>query len=150
MSALRAIVRIPVMRIDHVAHPIHDPYVTHRFYTDVMGFELVQAYAGRHLLLVYSVPGGGSLAFTASPDVISIPQLNATWEQHHVGLTLTSRAEFEHWLSRLKQLAIPHQVIDKERIYFADPDGLVLELEVECEASRNPAALEILSLWKQK
>ena len=138
------------MRLDHVAHPSRDPYATHRFYTEVMGFDLVQAYAGRELLLVYSIPDGGSLAFNTSPDAISIPQLNAHWEQNHVGLTLTSRTEFEHWLSRLQQLAIPHQVIDDERIYFADPDGLVLELEVECEASRNPAAHEILSRWKQK
>lgn len=138
------------MRIDHVAHPSRDPYDTHRFYTQVMGFELVQAYAGRELLLVYSLPGGGSLAFTASRDVVSIPQLNPTWEQDHVGLALTSRADFEYWLSRLQQLAIPHRVIDDERIYFADPDGLVLELEVECEAQKNPAAAEILSLWKHK
>ncbi|MGE5324651.1 MAG: VOC family protein [Actinomycetota bacterium] len=138
------------MRIDHVAHSSRDPHATHRFYTEVMGFELVQAYAGRELLLVYSVPDGGSLAFTASPDAAVIPQLNSPWEQNHVGLTLSSRADFQHWLKRLKQLAIPHRVIDDERVYFSDPDGLVLELEVACEMPRDPAASEILALWKQK
>lgn len=137
------------MHIDHVAHPSRDPSATHRFYTDVMGFELVEAYAGRELLLAYSVPGGGSFAFSASRDGTDIPQPAARWEQSHVGLTLSSRGELQHWLKRLKQFAIPHQVIDGERVYFSDPDGLVLELEVECEAPRNPAALDILALWQQ-
>ncbi|HET9181877.1 MAG TPA: VOC family protein [Candidatus Angelobacter sp.] len=138
------------MRIDHVAHPIRDPYATHRFYTDVMGFELVQAYAGTKLLLLYSVPGGGSLAFSASPDRATTSQPKVLWEESHVGLTVSSRAELEHWLNRLKQFAIPHEVIDDERVYFSDPDGLVLELEVKCKAPKNPAALEILALWMRK
>lgn len=138
------------MRIDHVAHPSRDPYATHRFYSEVMGFELVQAYAGRELLLIYSLPDGGSLAFSASPEPVTLPQATMRWEESHVGLTLSSRAELEHWIKRLKEFSIPHQVIDDERLYFSDPNGLVLELEVECETPRNPAALEILAQWKQK
>src|SRR5512142_960983 len=49
------------MRIAHVAYPCHDPQETHRFYTRVLGLRLVQAYAGKQLLLVYALPDGGSL-----------------------------------------------------------------------------------------
>ena len=62
------------MRIDHIAYPCRDPFVTHRFYSEVMGLELVQAYAGRELLLVYALPEGGNLVFSASPGSAPPPK----------------------------------------------------------------------------
>jgi len=135
------------MRIDHVAHPCRDPRETHRFYTQVMGFKLVQAYAGAELLLVYALPGGGSLAFSASREYTPESPNQVAWERQHVGLTLATRAEYETWLKRLKEFAIPHRVVDDERTYFADPDGLVLELEVELASPADPKASETLARW---
>jgi catechol 2,3-dioxygenase-like lactoylglutathione lyase family enzyme len=135
------------MRIDHVAHPSRNPFETHRFYADVMGFELVQAYAGTDLLLVYAVPGGGSLAFSVSRDHTPRQQGDVPWERRHVGLTVPTRAEYESWLNRLKESSVPHRVVDDERIYFADPDGLVLELEVESAAAADPNAFQTLARW---
>jgi catechol 2,3-dioxygenase-like lactoylglutathione lyase family enzyme len=135
------------MRIDHVAHLSRDPRETHRFYTEVMGFKLVQAYAGAELLLVYAVPGGGSLAFSASRQYTPDSPNQVTWERQHVGLTVVTRAEYETWLQRLKEFSVPHRVVDDERIYLADPDGLVLELEVESPMPVDPNASEILRRW---
>jgi catechol 2,3-dioxygenase-like lactoylglutathione lyase family enzyme len=135
------------MRIDHVAHPCHNPLETHDFYTAVLGLKLVQAFAGAELLLVYAVPGGGSLAFTASRDYTPESRDQLTWERQHVGLTLATRAEYETWLKRLKKFSVPHRVVDDERIYLADPDGLVLELEVELASPADPKALETLARW---
>ena len=136
------------MRLDHLAHPIRDPHQTHRFYGEVLGLKLVQAYSGRELLLVYALPDGGSLAFSASKDDAIRVSEEVTWERRHVGLMLSTRAEFESWLGRLKQFGIPHQVVDDERIYFSDPDGLVLELEVESSTPVDPDATDILSRWR--
>lgn len=137
------------MRIDHIAHPSRDPQETHRFYHGVLGLELVQAYAGKELMLVYALPGGGSLVFGASRESAPEPAHDVPWEHGHVGLTVATRAEFDRWLERLKELGIRHQLIDDERVYFSDPDGLVLELEVASPAPVNPSAAEILACWRR-
>ncbi|HEX7286822.1 MAG TPA: VOC family protein [Candidatus Angelobacter sp.] len=135
------------MRIDHVAHPSRDPQETHRFYHGVLGLELVQAYAGNELILVYALPSGGSLVFSASSDSDAATVENVPWERRHVGITVDSRAELDRWLERLKEHGVHHQFIDDERIYFADPDGLALELEVASPPTANPSAFAILARW---
>lgn len=136
------------MRIDHVAYVCRDPRKTHRFYTEVLRLPLAQVYAGHELMLVYSLPEGGSLVFSNRRDE-NLPAATAeiAWERAHVGLTVATRAEFDDWLDHLKQSGVPHQLIDDERIYFADPDGVVLELEVAAPSTVNDAAPEMLERW---
>ncbi len=136
------------MHIDHVAHTCHDPHETHRFYTTVLGLQLVQAYAGKDLLLVYALPGGGSLAFSARKDDKRPTSDNTVeWERQHVGLTVATRAELDNWLERLKQCRVRYRLVDDDRIYFSDPDGLVLELEVASPVTANAAAADVLAHW---
>lgn len=135
------------MRLDHVAHRCRDPHQTNRFYTSVLGLRLVQAYAGRDLLLVYDLPDGGSLAFTASPHSQPAGGSMADWEQQHIGLTVGTKEEFDCWLKRLNECGVPHKVIEGERVYFADPDGVVLELEVASPMTVNNKAPEVLARW---
>ncbi len=138
------------MRIDHVAHTSRDPHETHRFYSEILGLKLAQAYAGKDLMLVYALPDGGSLVFSASHDAAPDTPQDVSWQRRHVGLTLSTRAEFEQWLKRLKEHGVRHQLVEDERIYFADPDGLVLELEVASEMTVNPVASEVLLRWQQQ
>lgn len=138
------------MRIDHVAHTSSDPRATHRFYSEILGLTLAHAYAGQELMLVYALPDGGSLAFTASRETASKPPDRNEWQRSHVGLTVATRAEIEQWLARLKHHGVQHQLVDDERIYFADPDGLVLELEVASHIKVDPAASEVLFRWQQQ
>ena len=98
-------------------------------------------------MLVYALPGGGSLAFSASREYTPESPNHVPWERQHVGLTLATRAEYETWLKRLKEFAIPHRVVDDERIYLADPNGLILELEVESAMPIDPNASDILGRW---
>lgn len=135
------------MRLDHVAHPCRDARATHHFYTHILGLELTQAYAGDELLLVYTLPGGGSLAFSVSPEKPAADLPVAAWERQHVGLSVVDRAAFDHWLLRLKEARISLELIDDERIYFADPNGLVIEIEVGAPSASNPQALEVLDHW---
>lgn len=137
------------MRLDHIAYPCRNPFDTHRFYSQVMGLELLQAYAGRELLLVYAFPGGGSLVFSASPDGVPSAEKEVVWDRQHVGLTVSTRTELDQWIQKLKALNVVYQLIDDERVYFSDPDGLVLELEVAQPVARNPGAAEILARWTQ-
>jgi catechol 2,3-dioxygenase-like lactoylglutathione lyase family enzyme len=71
------------MRIDHISYPCRDPFATHRFYSEVMGLELVQAYAGRELLLVYALPEGGTLVYSASPDSVPSAGRDIAWARQH-------------------------------------------------------------------
>jgi len=137
------------MRIDHVAYPCRDPQETHRFYSEILGLKLVQAYAGKELILVYALPGGGSLVFNASREREFTDTGSISWQRHHVGLTLATRDEFDSWLRKLQGAGVRHQLIDDERTYFADPNGLVLELEVESAANVDPRAAEVLARWSQ-
>lgn len=137
------------MRIDHVANSSHSPQETHRFYSEVLGLRLVHAYAGKELVLVYALPGGGSLVFSTRKGWTHLRDNDdLDWERQHVGLAVTTRAEFESWLQRLKEFDVPYQLVDDERVYFSDPDGLVLELEVASSPSIDPEASEILARWR--
>jgi catechol 2,3-dioxygenase-like lactoylglutathione lyase family enzyme len=136
------------MRLDHVAHSCQDPRETHKFYATLLGLKLVQAYAGKDLMLVYALPGEGSLVFTTRESSTPANNDASDWERRHVGLTLDTRAEFDAWLHRLRECGIAHKLISDERVYFSDPNGLVLELEVAAPATFNAAAEEILANWR--
>lgn len=138
------------MRIDHIACPCRDPFATHRFYSEVMGLKLIQALAGRELLLVYALPEGGNLVFSASRHSTPPAEKDVVWERQHVGLTVATRTELEQWIQKLKRLNVAYQLIDDERIYFSDPDGLVLEIEVGEPVACNPRAAEVLACWGQR
>ena len=135
------------MRIDHVAHPSHDPAQTHRFYGEVLGLPLVQAFAGDDLLLVYALPGGGSLVFSARRGDPAPRADGVSFQRRHVGLTVASRADLDGWICRLGANGVRHEIVDDERVYFADPDGLVLELEVAAPQLHDDAATDVLSRW---
>ncbi len=134
------------MRIDHVAHLCRDPHATHRFYSGVLGLRLTNAYAGKELMLIYELPQDGFLVYTSGKSQAEAPR-REVWEKQHIGLTVKTRAEFEHWLAELKEHDIPFQLVEDERIYFSDPDGLVLEIEVESRVSPDPAAADIVARW---
>ncbi len=135
------------MRIDHIAHPTRNPRETHRFYTTVLSLKLAQAYAGKDLMLLYVLPGGGSLVFSTGAS--TEPRANdADWERRHVGITVETRAEFEQWVRRLEECGVRFRLVENERVYFADPDGLVLELEVAAPMEVNDRAAEILAQWR--
>ena len=60
---------------------------------------------------------------------------------------MDSREEFDHWLNRLNACGVRHKVVDNERIYFEDPEGLVLEIEVASPLAINEAANDVLTCW---
>jgi hypothetical protein len=41
-------------------------------------------------------------------------------------------------------------LVDDERVYFPDPDGLVIELEVGFEVDSDPEAEKVLERWCEK
>ena len=135
------------MRLDHVAYAIRDPAATHRFYSEVLGLPLSQAYAGDELMLIYDLPDGGSLVFSARRGETPRRAADETWTRQHVGLTLRSHDDFEAWVHRLERHGVRYQLIEDQRVYFADPDGRVIELEVALPHTTDPDALGKLKDW---
>lgn len=133
-----------------MAHPCRDPRQTHRFYTEVLGLKLVQAYAAEELMLMYALPEGGSLAFTTWGHGNFQLLGDVACELRHVGITVGTRAEFERCMSRLNEAGIRFQLVEDERIYFSDPDGLVIELEVGLALNPNPSAERVFDGWCEK
>ncbi len=134
------------MRIDHVAHPCRSPEATHHFYSGLLGLQLTHAFAGEDLMLVYALPEGRSLVFTAARNPHEEDR-EVDWETQHLGLTVSTRAELDSWGKRLEGYGIEHRWVDDERIYFADPDGMVLELEVASAMTTDPHAIEKMQRW---
>lgn len=135
------------MRLDHAAYPCRDPETTHRFYSGLLGLQLVNAFAGEDLMLIYELPEGGSLVFTATRNAQPEVNSEADWENRHLGLTVSSRAELDAWGKRLEDCGIEYRWVDDERIYFSDPDELVLELEVRSPLTADPTASDKMQRW---
>ena len=76
------------------------------------------------------------IVFTAQLDARPVPTADRDWQHRHVGLTVASAADLDAWMTRLRTHHIRHELIDNERLYFADPDGHILELEVAPPTTR--------------
>jgi catechol 2,3-dioxygenase-like lactoylglutathione lyase family enzyme len=118
------------MRLDHVALVCRDPAATTRFYGELLGLPLTRFDHDGADMLLFALPAGGTLVFTSQPDARPAPTPPRDWQRIHLGLTVASAAELDAWMTRLRTHQIRHELIDNERLYFPDPDGHVLELEV--------------------
>lgn len=120
------------MRIDHVANVCRDAAATTRFYGELLGLPPTRFEHDGADMLMFALPAGGALVFTVAGGgaSASAPTAERDWQHRHLGLTVATAAELDAWITRLRAHGVPHQWIDNERLYFADPDGLVLELEV--------------------
>lgn len=65
---------------------------------------------------VYQLPGDGSLVFSATKGEVRQHKDEEEWERRHVGPTVASRAEFDHWLRWLGENRIEYRVVDDERV----------------------------------
>lgn len=131
------------MGFHHVALATRDLPATHRFYTEVMGFELAKVVAGKspeggwakHVF--YRTPGGDLMAFwdlhdmdlpADFPTAISTGAGLPVWVNH-----LAFRAEPAELEDRKKRwLEAGHDVMEVDHgfcvsIYTVDPNGILVE-----------------------
>lgn len=115
----------------------HDLDAAERFYTEVLGLEILLREAGRHLF--FRCGAGVFLVFnpavtierTHSPDHIAVPPHGATGAGH-MAFTM-HETEIVTWRNRLTQLGV---AIEQETewpngghsLYFRDPAGNSIEL----------------------
>ncbi len=130
----------PRLRIDHVAFPSFDAAATHRFYSEVLGFELVSAMEGRSpewgdrafLLTCFATSSGQLLDFFQVEGHERPAAEDLADEIRHLALATESRDEIAAWRQRLERHGVPFEEDDHgglhESLYFRDPNGVQIEI----------------------
>jgi catechol 2,3-dioxygenase-like lactoylglutathione lyase family enzyme len=136
--------------MDHLAFPSFDAEETHRFYTEVMGFQLKTAMIGhseewddRQYLMTCFAAGGVEIHFfhlenLRRPRADGLPS-----DIRHVALSVESRKDFLFWKKRLAARGVPFWVEDQHgypSVYFADPNGIVFEINCQRHAPLRASA----------
>lgn len=131
-------------RLNHVAYPTFDTAATVRFYTEVMGFRLVDAVrddSGPRPFLhtFFAMESGEIIAFFDIPGLAQPkPDGLPPWVRH-LALSVDSAETLAAWKRRLES----HDVkvtgpVDHDgvwsSIYFGDPNGVTLELTYQARA----------------
>ena len=152
-------------RLNHVAYPTFDTPATVRFYTEIMGFPLVDAIMDesdpegtgkrRFLHTFFAMGSGEIIAFF---DVKGLekpkPDKLPPWVRH-LALAVDSREQLLEWKQRLESHGL-HVAgpVDHDgtwlSIYFPDPNGVTLELTWQSRAlTENDAreAAEMVARW---
>jgi catechol 2,3-dioxygenase-like lactoylglutathione lyase family enzyme len=151
--------------LNHVAYPTFDTAETIRFYTEVMGFRLVDAIrgetepegAGRRPFLhtFFAMESGEIVAFfeiegLARPASDGVPR----WVRH-LALNVDSAETLAAWKERLERqgLRVTGPVNHDDTwfsIYFPDPNGVTLELTYQARPLDEEDARragEVVARW---
>jgi len=148
------------MRLNHVAYPTFDTAETVRFYTEVMGFRLVDAVhetSGPKPFLhtFFAMESGEIIAF------FDIPGLEKPKRDHlppwvrHLAMSVDSAETLAAWKTRLEahglKVAGP---VDHDgvwsSIYFSDPNDVTLELTHQARALNDAdaqRAADMVAAW---
>ena len=147
--------------LNHVALPCFDAAATHRFYTEVLGLRLVEAFSGRsaewgnrdYLAVSFALASGESLTFFALGNTKRPADDGLPRDIRHIALTVRSRAESDAWQRRLRAQGVDFWTEDHGgaiSIYVTDPNGHVIELtydKLHVSASGERAAAAVVQKW---
>ena len=123
--------------LDHVVFPVRDAEASLRFYGDVMGFPLINAFSGDDwdgypwLMMVFGVGGKQELVCVAlkgapAPDYRGVPV-----DARHYAMAAESAEDFAGWRARLREARVEFWEEthgEQASLYFPDPDGVILEI----------------------
>ena len=143
-------------RLNHVAYPTFDTAATVRFYTEIMGFRLVDAVRDERgpkpfLHTFFAMESGEVIAFFDIPG-LEKPKRDhlPTWVRHFA-MSVDSMETLTAWKARLEahglQVAGP---VDHDgvwhSIYFQDPNDVTLELTYQARDLTDDDAARAASM----
>lgn len=147
-------------RLNHVAYPTFDTAATVRFYTEVMGFRLVDAVhdetGPRPFLHTFFAMGSGEvIAFFDIPGLEKPKRDGMPPWVRHLALSVDSPETLAAWKTRLEahglQVTGP---VDHDgvwsSIYFMDPNAVTLELTYQARELNDAdarRAAEMVARW---
>ncbi|MEM9203412.1 MAG: VOC family protein [Actinomycetota bacterium] len=153
------------MGISHIALAVKNIEATHRFYTDVMGFELVKveiaAMRGGKARHAFYSTGSADDQMIAFWDLRGVPGMEDGYETdisrglgldpftNHLAFQADSVDDLTVRRSRMAEAGCQVVEIDHgwiQSIYTEDPDGNVVEFAIVTEAFTSDDAAEALDL----
>lgn len=126
-----------MLGLDHVVFPVRDAETTLKFYGDVLGLPLVEAFSGDDwdghpwLMMIFGLSARQQLVCVAMrgaplPDYRGVPV-----DARHYALAAESAEALDQWRGRLRGAAVDfweESHGEQTSIYFPDPDGVILEI----------------------
>ena len=151
-----------MLKLDHVVFPVRDAEKTLAFYREVTGLPLIATHTGDDwdgfpwMMMVFGLGDGQEIVCVAlhgapAPDYRGLPV-----DARHYALCATSEADIDFWRSRLSQHAVDfweERHGEQRSVYFADPDGVVLEITwppSNAYSVERPDALMEAQRWIKK
>jgi len=148
-----------MLKLDHVVMPVRDASASLRFYRGVLGLPLVATHAGEDwggypwLMMIFGLSGQHELVLVAlegarPPDYRMLPA-----DARHYALSVEGEVELDGWRERLEEAQVEfweERHGARRSIYFADPDGVVIEVTWPPASPRrteDPAAVEAVLKW---
>ena len=122
--------------VHHLALICSDAERTISFYSEVLGFPLVELFENRDLAssthFFHDLGNGNLLAFFDFPEDPMPPTRESIGGMHHVSISVP-REQFDRIRGELDRRAIPYFGPDRvdNSLYFKGPDGELLEIECD-------------------
>jgi catechol 2,3-dioxygenase-like lactoylglutathione lyase family enzyme len=120
--------------VHHVALMCSDVERTIRFYTELLGFPLVEIFENRDYQgsthLFFDIGLDNSLAFFDFPGLDLGPYAEVIGGLHHIAISV-DQAQWDAARQRLDAAGVATHVDSEISLYFSDPDGVRLELIAE-------------------
>jgi catechol 2,3-dioxygenase-like lactoylglutathione lyase family enzyme len=120
--------------VHHVALICSDVERTITFYQGLLGFPLVELFENRDYKgsthLFFDIGHGNTLAFFDFPGLGLGPYAEVVGGLHHLAISVAA-AVWQSAKQKLEAAEIPIHIDSDVSMYFADPDGVRLELIAE-------------------
>jgi len=120
--------------VHHVALMCTDVERTIRFYSELLGFPLVEIFENRDYQgsthLFFDIGQDNSLAFFDFPGLDLGPYAEVIGGLHHLAISV-EQTQWDAARRRLEEAGVPTHTDSEVSLYFSDPDGVRLELIAE-------------------
>ena len=117
--------------VHHVALLCSDVETTVRFYQDLLEFPLTEMFENRDYRgsthFFFDIGNGNSLAFFDFPGLDLGPYAEVLGGLQHLAISVEPQ-KWEHLKGKLDAAGVEYAHVSGSSLYFADPDGVRLEL----------------------
>ncbi|HEY1710452.1 MAG TPA: VOC family protein [Rhizomicrobium sp.] len=143
-----------MLRIDHVVFPVWHAKASLAFYRDVMGFELLQSLSGPDwggypwLMMIFSPGDGREIVLVALKGAKKPKADGLAKDVRHIAFGATSTAALAKWRKKLTAARIDfweESHGDRMSLYFADPNGVILEVTAPPAHAKGKTGRKALS-----